>query len=35
MGPGGLFDHALKSQFDTVRRLLLAGVLTVPPSGRA
>jgi GNAT superfamily N-acetyltransferase len=27
----GLFDYALKSQFDTVRRLLLAGVLTVPP----
>jgi len=31
----GLFDYALKSQFDTVRRLILAGVLTVPPSDRA
>lgn len=30
----GLFDYALKSQFDSVRRLILAGVLTVPPSGR-
>jgi RimJ/RimL family protein N-acetyltransferase len=30
----GLFDYALKSQFDTMRRLILAGVLTVPPSGR-
>jgi len=30
----GLFDYALKSQYDTVRRLILAGVLTVPPSGR-
>jgi GNAT superfamily N-acetyltransferase len=30
----GLFDYALKSQFDTVRRLILAGALTVPPSGR-
>ena len=27
----GLFDYALKSQFDTARRLMLAGVLTVPP----
>jgi GNAT superfamily N-acetyltransferase len=27
----GLFDYALKSQFDTARRLILAGVLTVPP----
>jgi hypothetical protein len=31
----GLFDYALKSQFDAVRRLILAGVLAVPPSGRA
>jgi len=30
----GLFDYALKSQFDTARRLILAGVLTVPPSDR-
>jgi len=30
----GLFDYALKSQYDQVRRLILAGVLTVPPSGR-
>jgi len=30
----GLFDYALKSQFDTVRRLILAGVLTAPPSSR-
>jgi GNAT superfamily N-acetyltransferase len=29
----GLFDYALKTQYDTVRRLILAGVLTVPPSG--
>ncbi|MDH3318330.1 MAG: GNAT family N-acetyltransferase [Betaproteobacteria bacterium] len=27
----GLFDYALKSQFDVARRLILAGVLTVPP----
>jgi GNAT superfamily N-acetyltransferase len=31
----GLFDYALKSQFDAVRRLILAGVLAGPPSGRA
>jgi GNAT superfamily N-acetyltransferase len=30
----GLFDYALKSQVDAARRLILAGVLTVPPSGR-
>jgi GNAT superfamily N-acetyltransferase len=30
----GLFDYALKTQFDTARRLILAGVRTVPPSGR-
>ena len=30
----GVFDDALKSQFDTLRRLILAGVLTVPPSER-
>ena len=30
----GLFDYALKSQFDAARRLILAGVLTVPPSDR-
>jgi hypothetical protein len=30
----GLFDYALKSQFDTARRLILAGVLTVPPADR-
>ena len=30
----GLFDYALKSQFDTARRLILAGVLTVPPLPR-
>lgn len=30
----GLFDYALKSQFDAVRRLILAGVRTIPPSGR-
>ncbi|HEX5094053.1 MAG TPA: GNAT family N-acetyltransferase [Burkholderiales bacterium] len=29
----GLFDYALKTQHDMVRRLILAGVLTVPPSG--
>lgn len=28
----GLFDYALKSQVDAARRLILAGVLTVPPS---
>jgi GNAT superfamily N-acetyltransferase len=31
----GLFDYALKSQFDTARRLILAGVLTVPPLDRS
>jgi GNAT superfamily N-acetyltransferase len=31
----GLFDYALKSQFDTARRLILAGVLTVPAADRA
>jgi len=32
----GLFDYALKSQVETARRLILAGVLTVPPhDGRA
>jgi GNAT superfamily N-acetyltransferase len=30
----GLFDYALKSHFDTARRLILAGVLTVPPLPR-
>ena len=30
----GLFDYALKSQFDTLRRLVQAGALAVPPSGR-
>lgn len=29
----GLLDYALKSQFDTVRRLLLAGTRSAPPSG--
>ena len=29
----GLFDYALKSQVETARRLILAGVLTVPPAG--
>jgi GNAT superfamily N-acetyltransferase len=29
----GLFDYALKSQYDMVRRLILAGALTLPPSG--
>jgi hypothetical protein len=29
----GLLDYALKSQFDTVRRLMLAGARPVPPSG--
>jgi GNAT superfamily N-acetyltransferase len=30
----GLFDYALKSQVETARRLILAGVLTVPPAGK-
>lgn len=30
----GLFDYAFKSQVDAARRLLLAGVLTAPPSDR-
>jgi len=30
----GLFDYALKSQVETARRLILAGVLTVPPLDR-
>lgn len=30
----GLFDYALKAQFDSLRRLIVAGALTVPPSGR-
>lgn len=30
----GLFDYALKSQFDTARRLILAGVLSAPPRDR-
>jgi len=30
----GLFDYALKSQFDALRRLILAGARTAPPSGR-
>jgi GNAT superfamily N-acetyltransferase len=30
----GLFDYALKSQVEAARRLILAGVLTVPPSDR-
>jgi GNAT superfamily N-acetyltransferase len=30
----GLFDYALKSQFEAVRRLMLAGARAVPSSGR-
>jgi hypothetical protein len=30
----GLFDYALKSQVEAARRMILAGVLTVPPSDR-
>lgn len=30
----GLFDYALKSQFDMARRLVPPGVLTVPPLGQ-